>query len=204
MAVNNNINSQGIDERIMSAQRASELREEKNKASQGANIKPEVDSSQGANSDIRQSKLAALKERANIKKRVKNKVKEKVLNPAKIATSGALKWAWGVVIPSWGLSIIYINMHVFLRFIFPDAFCKLGNEWLPKAAKGSSNAKNVTGVFGIVEIAALVLIDLILFFIILAIIYFVVIIADILAHPLKAAIHIAWGWVDDFFSNILK
>lgn len=201
MSVNNNITSQGIDERLMSAQRASELREEKNKASNG-DSGTNVSEDQEGNTDIRQSKLAALKEKANLKKRANDKIKEKVFKPAKLATGAALKWAWGALIPSFGLTIIYVNMHVFLRFIFPDAFCKLGEEWIPKVVSGDNTAKNVAGTaFGLVEIIALVLIDLIIFITIVALIYFLILLADIIENPVKSALNISWGWIREVFSN---
>lgn len=78
-------------------------------------------------------------------------------------TDKALRWAWMTIIPSWGLSLIYINTHVFLRFIFPDAFCKLGEEWIPKKiGTGEHSSKSVAGTaFGLAEIFGLLVMDLI-------------------------------------------
>jgi hypothetical protein len=199
MKENNNTINEGIDERLMAAQRAGKLREEKKKAgeegdsetsNQYRNQEPE---DQG---DIRQSKLAALKERANIKRRLKEKINEKVINPAKMATANGLRWAWLTLIPSWGLSIIYINMHVFLRFVFPDLFCKLGDEWIPKIVSNKSTAKNVAGTaFGIVEIIALVIIDLVLLILLLIILTIIVWISESLVFKILATGEKVWGWI---------
>ena len=95
------------------------------------------------------------------KERAKKKIEEKITAPAKAGTSWLLKAAWLNLIDSFGLTLIYINMHVFLRHVFPDAFCKLGEEWKPKMVGGHS-ATNVAGTaFGIVEIMGLLILDLI-------------------------------------------
>jgi hypothetical protein len=134
---------------------------------------------------------------------LKNKAKEKVTAPIKMGTNRALQYAWGVLIPSWGLSIIYINMHVFLRFVFPDLFCKLGEEWVPKTMAGESTAKNVAGTaFGIVEIIGLLIIDVLIFFIILSVLGVIVMIVDFMRQgfweQIKSLMHFIWtmGWTN--------
>jgi hypothetical protein len=200
MKENNYTIDEGIDERLMAAQRAGELREEKKKAGEEGdggidnekrNQEPEE---QG---DIRQSKLAALKEKANIKRRLKEKVNESVINPAKMATANGLRWAWLTLIPSWGLSIIYINMHVFLRFVLPDLFCKLGEEWVPKQAKAlTGEAGGLAGKgIGILEIIALVIIDLILLILLLIILTIIVWISESLVFKILATGEKVWGWI---------
>jgi hypothetical protein len=200
MKENNYTIDEGIDERLMAAQRAGELREEKKKAGEEGdggidnekrNQEPEE---QG---DIRQSKLAALKEKANIKRRLKEKVNESVINPAKMATANGLRWAWLTLIPSWGLSIIYINMHVFLRFVLPDLFCKLGEEWVPKQAKAlTGEAGGLAGKgIGILEIIALVIIDLILLILLLIILTIIVWISESLVLKILDTGVKVWEWL---------
>ena len=95
---------------------------------------------------------------------------ESALNPAKMGTSSLLKWAWGVLIPSFGLSLIYINMHVFLRWIFGDKlFCKLGEEWVPKQVGSVLGEEGkMTGIgIGLIEVMGLVFLDLAVLIIIL-------------------------------------
>ncbi len=94
-----------------------------------------------------------------------------LMAPAQMGTSAALKWAWGILIPSWGISLIYINIHVFLRFVLGEQlFCKLGHEWIPKKAAGAvagEAGENVGKMIGIVEVMGVLLLDLTVLVIIL-------------------------------------
>mgnify|MGYP007082099174 CR=1 FL=1 len=103
-----------------------------------------------------------------MKDAAKEKLKTAVATPVKLATSRALQWAWGVAIPSWGLSMLYVNAHVFLHWVFPDLFCKLGAEWQPKiVGEGKHSASSVAGTgFGIAEIIALTVFDVVAIFVV--------------------------------------
>ena len=83
---------------------------------------------------------------------------------AKFSTSTLLKASWLNLIDSFGATLIYINIHVFLRFVLGEKFfCKLGEEWLPKEAAASAGeaGKAVSKNAGIVEALVLILLDLI-------------------------------------------
>ncbi|MDD4333296.1 MAG: hypothetical protein PHT51_04250 [Patescibacteria group bacterium] len=86
-----------------------------------------------------------------------------------LGTSRALKWAWYALIPSWGVSILYINIHVILSSYFGEKFfCKLGDEWLPpQAAATGETGKAVSGFAGILEKIVLIFLDSILFMILI-------------------------------------
>jgi hypothetical protein len=67
-------------------------------------------------------------------------------NPMAIATSGALKGAWESLIESFGLSILYVDLHFLLNKIVGDkVFPKLGHEWVPKeiAKVGGDKAEEI-------------------------------------------------------------
>jgi hypothetical protein len=50
--------------------------------------------------------------------------------PMRRGLSKLLQQAWLNLITSWGLTLIWINIHVFLSYIFGEKlFCKLGEEW---------------------------------------------------------------------------
>jgi len=121
------------------------------------------------------SRLSRLKEQA------KEKIKEKIAAPVKQGTSWLLKAAWLNLIDSFGLTLIYINLHVFLRWVLSDKlFCKLGEEWLPKqitlvAGEAGELAKKPVGL---AEAALLFLLDLIALFIILGALGLIVMIID--------------------------
>lgn len=95
---------------------------------------------------------------------------------AGLASRSALRAAWLALIPSWGLSLLYINLHVFLRWLFPSFFCKLGDEWLPRAVKKAGG--DASGSIRIGEIMLLFAINLLLGLIILMSIGLVMTIID--------------------------
>ncbi len=55
------------------------------------------------------------------------------LAPAKKAVSGLLKASWENLIDSFGLTLIWIDIHVFLNMVLgKKLFCDLGEEWIPE------------------------------------------------------------------------
>lgn len=134
-----------------------------------------------------ESKMARLKSQAD------NKLDSKVFNPAKKGTGTLLKMAWDVLIPSWGLSIIYLDLHVFLRAVMGDKlFCKLGDEWLPDSVGDLGGAK---GMVGLVETMVLIFVNFVYFGIIFSIIALIVMIMGWVAHPLDAIMQLGWTGV---------
>ena len=117
--------------------------------------------------------------RAQTKSRAK-KALEKATAPARRATSKLLQEAWINIVPSWGLTIIWINIHVFLGMIFGNNFfCKLGAEWVDENIKKAQfdQAKDVGKVAGVFEGAGLACLDLgclMLLLIVVAIVYFII------------------------------
>ncbi len=98
---------------------------------------------------------------------------------ARQGTGILLKMAWLNLITTFGLSLIYINIHVFLRWVLGDNFfCKLGDEWVPKQVKAmAGEAGKLSGqAIGIVEIMVLILLDFIMGVIILGILAFIIMI----------------------------
>jgi hypothetical protein len=88
-------------------------------------------------------------------------------------------------------------MHVFLRFVLPDLFCKLGEEWVPKQAKAlTGEAGGLAGKgIGILEIIALVIIDLILLILLLIILTIIVWISESLVLKILATGEKVWEWL---------
>lgn len=82
-----------------------------------------------------------------------------------------LRLAWYSLIPTWGLSIIYIDIHLLLRSFLGDKFCRLGDEWA-----GVGQAANRT--MRIVEPMILVFVNFIYWTIIFAALAFLVMIAS--------------------------
>ena len=114
------------------------------------------------------SAVAGAKRVMGAKKAIADKAKDKVLKPAQMAAKRGLQWGWATLIPSWGFSLLWINIHVFLRTVFPNIFCKLGEEWLPKEVleKTGSAGKEASAAAFIVESMLLVALYFLFFLII--------------------------------------
>lgn len=99
----------------------------------------------------------------------------------KTASAKALRYSWLNLIITYGLTLFYINFHVFGRMVFGEKiFGKLGSEWLPKQLKavGGKNAATVESAFGIVEVMLLIFLDLIFMALILGALSIIVMIAS--------------------------
>ncbi len=118
----------------------SSLREEIQKAKNGA--APE------STGDIRTDRLAAIRKKANADTEQKNSAKAKPMNPAKKSIAGLLKAAWENLISSFGLTIIWIDIHIFLSHVLgKDLFCELGEEWFPEGTpRNVEGAKKSVGI----------------------------------------------------------
>lgn len=64
---------------------------------------------------------------------VKGKAKKMIsaaLSPIKKGLAKLLQAAWKNLISSWGLTLLWIDIHVFGGYVFgTDTFCHLGEEW---------------------------------------------------------------------------
>jgi len=164
-----------IDERLLAAQYDDRLRQER---SGGADGRRQAEPA--AADKARQTggeKQQSLRQRYLAARQAKDKIAEKVTSPARAGTSKALRWAWMALIPSWGLSAIWLNLHVLLKFIFGEKlFCKLGDEWLPAkadAAAGEAGKTLKRGV-GMIETMGLIFIDVIIFFVVMGLLTLII------------------------------
>jgi hypothetical protein len=193
-AVLNNLDAQMVA--------GSRLREEKAAAEANNNESP-----QKGGGSFRERVMAA-RQAMDLKEMAKKKLEEKVTAPAKAGTSWLLKASWLNLIDSFGLTLIYINLHVFGRWVLGEKFfCKLGEEWLPKEASavGGEAGKTAGRAVGIVEIMALLILDLIVIFIIFVILGILILIVswwsaswgEKIAMIFKAITNLGWGAVSD-------
>jgi len=175
---------------------------------------PSASSGQDEPRSLRQ-RVQAARQALNIKERAKEKIKEKITAPAKTGTSKLLQQAWLNLIDSFGLTLIWINIHVFLRYVVGEKlFCKLGEEWIPKqiSAVGGEAGKTAGKTIGLVEVMGLLFLDLIVLFIILGALAQIVMVVDFMqAGFLKkiAAIiggltNISWSGIKALFSIFAK
>ena len=158
------------------------------------------DENTGEEQSYRQ-RIQAARQALNLKEQAKKKIEEKVAAPAKQGTNSLLRWAWGALIPSWGLSLIYINIHVFLRLVLGEnLFCKLGEEWLPKqiSAAGGEAGKSLGKSIGLVEVMGLLFLDLVVLFLVLGVLGVFILICNIIQNPLSyigEALGMTWNAV---------
>ena len=150
-------------------------------------------------------RIQAARQAMDLKAKAKQKLEEKVTAPAKAGTSNALRWAWLTLIPSFGLSLIYINIHVFLKAVFGEKlFCKLGEEWIPKplAGAGGEAGKGLSKSIGIIEVMGLLFLDLAVLIIVSGALGLIAMIMGWIQHPLQvqAIADLSWGAISALVS----
>ena len=216
-----------IDERLLAGSKADEgrqkqmgysdrLRQEKMGAAdrerQAGGEPSSAEATEDKSGSLRQ-RVQAARRAMDIKQRAKDKLEAKVAAPARAATSKLLQQAWINLIDSFGLTLIYINIHVFLRFVLGEKlFCKLGQEWVPKQISSVSGAPGEMAgkTIGIAEVMALLILDLIAFFIILGALGLIAMIVSWATNPLsavKAIYDLGWSGVSvlvNLFEGLLK
>jgi len=184
-----------IDSRLMAAR----LREEKNKErekkeKEGEGEKGEEAEKSPEGEEDKEGKgglgdrISRLKEQANLKKRAQKKIEEKITAPAKKGTNRLLKNAWIHLIDSFGATLLYIDLHVFLQNVLGDKlFCKLGEEWIPKKiqAAGGESGKATGEKIGLVESTGCCLLNLLALIIVLFLVAVIALMFDIIAHPVE-------------------
>ena len=107
--------------------------------------------------------------------------------PVQQATSKLLQNAWRTLIPTYGLTLLWINAHIGLGKVFgKEYFCKLGEEWLPKGAqKFGGEAKKIMSGVGLLEAGLVGILDVIVLAVIFLIFALLYIFVDTFIHPFK-------------------
>lgn len=119
-----------------------------------------------------------------------------VTMPVRMATNEALSMAWLNIIDSFGLTLIWINIHVLMRFMAgSEFFCKLGHEWSTKAPglDTASRSNKVTkellerfgDSIGVVEVMLLLALDFIVLLALLLVFIFIVLLVSAIVYPLE-------------------
>jgi len=175
-------------------QKTGEVGEEKKEKPNTETVEKSEDSIIEDEEESKQSRLQKLKNKA--REKIKKKVEDKVTMPARVATSQLLRWSWFTLIPSWGLTLVLINLHVFLGKVLGNQFfCKLGNEWIPKEVQElGGEAGEVAGkIIGTVEVMLLLFLDLLALFIIGAVLAFIVMIVNFMGASFWQKLAITWN-----------
>jgi len=199
-----------IDERLMAASAADRQRQEemgyKDQLGQAQRAGEDEERQAGSEPKSLRQRIQAARQAMDLKQKAKDKIAEKVTAPAKLGTSRALQWAWFTLIPSFGLTLLYINLHVFLKSVFGEKlFCKLGEEWIPKqvSAVGGEAGKSAGKIIGIIEVIVLLFLDSMVLLIIFSVLGILVMIADFMqAGFLKKAATLIGGLTELSWSGI--
>lgn len=157
------------------------LREEMQRTKNG--ILPE------STGDVRKDKLAAKRFRESQKDKEKSKLVSEIPNPAKQSLAKLLQAAWENLISSFGLTIIWIDIHIFLSHVLgKDLFCELGEEWFPKGTpRNIDGAKRSVGMTEKMGVACINIGCLLLLIAILAIISMIV---SAISNPIQTGLKI--------------
>ncbi len=124
--------------------------------------------------------------------------------PLKEGTKWLLRGAWLNIITSFGLTIIWIDLHVFLRFVVGKRFfCGLGEEWLPNLAVMSqitqtSSSRMKIKMIGFLEALLLLFLNLMYLFILFSIVTLFLLMAAVIDNPLAFVGKIfgfVWDWM---------
>jgi len=93
---------------------------------------------------------------------------KKKLNVLKLASAGALRFGWEYI---WffGLTVVILDIIVFLQLIFPKLICKLGEEWTVGKQMPVTGGSSLTKNLGLVEKIGLFLVNIIILLSIIAI-----------------------------------
>jgi hypothetical protein len=130
--------------------------------------------------------------------------------PIQMGTSKLLQQAWINLIDSFGATLIWINIHVFLRLVFGESFfVKLGHEWMSKAGGKGAGATKGAGAesgqlmdeltegpqkaLGLVEAAGVAFLDLIVLFALLLCVVQIAFLIYVISSPLEAGLDLITG-----------
>ncbi|MFA5024543.1 MAG: hypothetical protein WC523_06350 [Patescibacteria group bacterium] len=200
MALNSSNNSP-VDEQLLnrrseksSAEKAGDLKEAQRSDSDSANQNPGFSEE---TTDIRAQQVAEKRRAAQMAEdKEKKKETDSKPNPVNTATNNLLKKAWLNLIPSWGLTLLWINIHVFLGTVFGEKFfSKLGMEWVDNNIKQAQfdEAKKVGKVAGTFEGAGLACLDLGCLLLIIAVMMVISLILNVFSLDGLSKI-LGWIW----------
>ncbi|BFD24809.1 MAG: hypothetical protein JST_000116 [Candidatus Parcubacteria bacterium] len=192
----------GVDEKLLDINReaeekAGDLQAAKREMSLGAT--PEESAGLSLREQVQVSRQEEL--RAN-KKQEKNKSLE--TNPVRLATDSLLKGAWKNLITSWGLTLLYIDLHVILNKVFGDKFFgPLGEEWTPAKIRhlSGSEIKKTAGCLKAGETPGCAILNLLVLAIIIGLLALVSLIYSVISDPVGTFWKILSDWVSKNLSS---
>ena len=80
---------------------------------------------------------------------------------ASLLTGQLLRYAWLFIIPSFGLTLLYINLHFLIRYVAQNtSFARFGSEWGSGVAQRAVSTSSTALEYG--EIIVLILNDVLI------------------------------------------
>lgn len=166
-----------------------EVRKGKKKNRQGSKKKKDKES-QDDKKSVRQ-RLSKRKEKTD-EKSDKEKSGNVTSSFGRKGSKMALRWSWITLLVTGGFSILfswlYLNIHAFSRFIFPNLVCKFGDEWAPSSLQSKDAAsQSKRRALGLIEVLGLIFLNCL---VLTAIIFFISTFVVLL---------IVFGWIFEFW-----
>jgi hypothetical protein len=119
-------------------------------------------------------------------------------NPINKGTSRLLKAAWENLPDSFGLTLIWIDIHIFLGMVLGNKmFCKLGMEWVPDSLKQAQfkKAEMLGKTAGTIEGTGVACLNLGCLFIVIANLMIIAMMLDVIENPMSFfAENIGYMW----------
>lgn len=144
----------------------------------------------GSQGDIRADRMTALRQGGaeGLAEKLKDKAAAAALSPARKGLDKLLMSAWTSLIETFGLTLFWIDIHVFLSQIFgTKMFSKLGDEWPLSAVYTSEHHFEVKkNPLTLYEPMGCCLLNIVYFILILSALSLVAMIVSGIANPLKA------------------
>ena len=139
------------------------------------------------------------------KAKAESKASRSDTSPIRQVTDKLLQASWENLIDSFGLTLIWIDIHVFLNKVLgPKVFCDLGDEWVPvEAKKALGNADSGEKSLALVETTEEIgcgCLNLIVLLIVIAAFAQISLIAEALEHPFKALYELTKAYLPSFFA----
>lgn len=161
--------------------------EERNEASEAS-----ADRIGRLNEERRQAEIN--QEQANLERIRKEEETFKEMQPNAVnkAAGELLKGSWENLIDSWGLTLIWIDIHIFLGLVLGNKlFCKLGMEWVPDSLKQMQfkKAALIGRTVGYVEGTGVACLNIGCLMIVIAALMVIGVIFKVINNPLEAL----WG-----------
>ena len=184
--------------------------EKENKIENKNQVGNDINSSGDREGEMNEAKNQARveQEEAEKQKIEKEKKEKKDAEPNAVnkTTSGLLKSAWENLVTSWGLTLIWIDIHVFLGMVFGNKlFCKLGMEWVPDEIKRAQfkEAEKVGKVAGTFEGTGVACMNLGCLLFIIWILMFNAMLLEVVKNPMSGLFHVI-GWIWDGVSSVVS